>query len=49
MKLFIYIFLVSNLIGEVATLHDLEPGKRDKNDHNEAKGGNGLILFVAFP
>ena len=44
MKLFIYIFLASNLFGQVATLHDLEPGKRensyrvwiyfDERDHN---------------
>ena len=31
MKLFIYIFLASNLIGQVAILHDLEPGKRDNS------------------
>jgi len=31
MKLFIYIFLASNLFGRVATLHDLEPGKRENS------------------
>jgi len=31
MKLFIYIFLASTLFGQISTLHDLEPGKRENS------------------